>query len=87
MGIWLPWRQYTRNSWPNASTKKSHLNSFGIRTPGPSTIREANIPDINNRLARIKEAREEAQHALKQVQEKMIRKQSSKASKLEIKYG
>jgi len=35
--------------------------------------REANIPDINSQLAHIKEAREEAQHALKQVQEKMIK--------------
>jgi len=36
---------------------------------------------------RIKEAREKAQHALKQAQEKMIKETKFKASKLEIKYG
>jgi len=44
--------------------------------------REANIPDINNRLARIKEAREEAQRALKQTQEKMIKETRFKGFEL-----
>src|SRR5712672_1848800 len=72
--FWLPLAQYTRNSWPNASTKKSPFELIlGYVPLAHQPSREANIPDINNRLARIKEAREEAQHALKQTQEKMIK--------------
>src|SRR5712672_2476426 len=72
--FWLPLAQYTRNSWPNTSTKKSPFELIlGYVPLAHQPSREANIPDINNRLARIKEAREEAQHALKQVQEKMIK--------------
>jgi len=72
--FWLPLAQYTWNSWPNASTKKSPFELIlGYVPLAHQPSREANIPDINDRLARIKEAREEAQHALKQVQEKMIK--------------
>src|SRR5712671_4923814 len=72
--FWLPLAQYTWNSWPNASTKKSPFELIlGYVPLAHQPSREANIPDINNRLARIKEAREEAQRALKRTQERMIK--------------
>src|SRR5712672_1802693 len=72
--FWLPLAQYTRNSWPKASTKKSPFKLIlGYVPLAHQPSREANIPNINDRLTRIKEAREEAQHALKQAQEKMIK--------------
>jgi len=72
--FWLPLAQYTRNSWPNALTKKSPFELIlGYIPLAHQPSREANIPDINNRLACIKEAREEDQCTLKQAQEKMIK--------------
>src|SRR5712672_3795660 len=81
--FWLPLAQYTRNSWPNASTKKSPFELIlGYVPLAHQPSREANINDINDRLTRIKEAREEAQLALKQVQEKMIKETRFKGFKI-----
>jgi len=47
--FWLPLAQYTRNSWPNASTKKSPFELIlGYVPLAHQPSREANIPDINN---------------------------------------
>jgi len=84
----LPLAQYTWNSWLNTSTKKSPFELIlGYVPLAHQPSREANIPDINDRLSRIKEVREEAQHALKQVQEKMIKEMGFKGFKIGNKYG
>src|SRR5712672_1562465 len=72
---WLPLAQYTRNSWPNASTKKSPYELILGYTPlahQPSRNTTA-VPDLNERIQLVKEAREQAQEALKQTQEAMIK--------------
>src|SRR5712672_2582604 len=71
---WLPLAQYTRNSWPNASTKKSPYELILGYTPlAHQPIRETTVPDIDTRMQLIKDAREQAQDALKQTQENMVK--------------
>src|SRR5712672_3410425 len=71
---WLPLAQYTQNSWPNASTKKTPYELIlGFTPQAHQPDREASIPDINNRVSRIKEAREEARAAITKTQQKMIK--------------
>ena len=71
---WLPLAQYTHNSWPNASTKKAPFELIlGFTPQAHRPDREANIPDINERVSRIKEAQEEAQAAITRTQQKMIK--------------
>jgi len=72
---WLPLAQYTRNSWPNASTKKSPYELILGYTP---LVHQPNqtmtsIPDIKTRMKAIKNAREQAQEALKRTQEVMVK--------------
>src|SRR5712672_4164980 len=77
---WLPLAQYTRNSWPNASTKKSPYELILGYTPlahQPSRDTTA-IPDLNTRIQLIKEAREQAQEALKRMQEAMVKESKFK---------
>jgi len=72
---WLPLAQYTRNSWPNASTKKTPYELILGYTPlahQPSRD-TATIPDIDTRMKLINNAREQAQEALKQTQATMIK--------------
>src|SRR5712672_160342 len=71
---WLPLAQYTQNSWPNASTKKTPYELILGYTPlAHQPIRNTTVPDINTRMQLIKDAREQAQDALKQTQEHMIK--------------
>jgi len=71
---WLPLAQYTRNAWPNASTNKTPFELIlGYIPLAHQPSRDANIPDITNQLSRIKEVREDAQQALKRVQDGMIK--------------
>src|SRR5712672_2261482 len=72
---WLPMAQYTRNSWPNASTKKTPYELILGYTPlVHQPARDmATIPDIDTRMKLISNAREQAQEALKQTQETMIK--------------
>src|SRR5712672_693497 len=72
---WLLLAQYTRNSWPNASTKKTPYELILGYTPlAHQPIRDtATIPDIDTRIKLINNAREQAQEALKQTQETMIK--------------
>src|SRR5712672_1187575 len=77
---WLPLAQYTRNSWPNASTKKSPYELILGYTPlahQPSRDTTA-VPDLNARIQLIKEAREQAQEALKRTQEAMVKESKFK---------
>src|SRR5712672_724149 len=77
---WLPLAQYTWNSWPNASTKKSPYELILGYTPlahQPSRDTTA-VPDLNARIQQIKEAREQAQEALKRTQEAMIKESKFK---------
>jgi len=52
--------QYTRNSWPNASTRKPLQTNFGIHPTGTPTVRDTTVPDIDTRMQLIKDAREQA---------------------------
>jgi len=72
---WLLLAQYTRNSWPNASTKKTPYELILGYTPlaHQPTRDTATIPDIDTRMKLINNAREQAQEALKQMQETMIK--------------
>src|SRR5712672_194281 len=71
---WLPLAQYTRNSWPNASTKKTPYELILGYTPlAHQPVRDTTVPDIDTRMQLIKDAREQAQEALKQTQENMIK--------------
>jgi len=71
---WLPLAQYTRNSWPNASTKKTPYELILGYTPlAHQPVRDTTVPDIDTRIQLIKNAREQAQEALKQTQENMIK--------------
>src|SRR5712672_3596755 len=82
--VWLPLAQYTRNSWPNASTKKSPYKLILGYTPlahQPSRD-TTGIPDLNARIQSIKEAREQAQEALKHTQEAMIKESKFKGFKI-----
>src|SRR5712671_102828 len=71
---WLPLAQYTRNSWPNASTKKSPYELILGYTPqAHQPNRDTTVPDIETRMKTIQDAREQAQAALKQAQEGMVK--------------
>jgi len=71
---WLPLAQYTHNSWPNLSTKKAPFELIlGFTPQAHQPDREASIPDINDWVSHIKEAREEAQVAITKTQQKMIK--------------
>src|SRR5712675_629326 len=71
---WLPLAQYTRNSWPNASTKKSPYELILGYTPlAHQPNRDTTVPDIDKRMKTIQDAREQAQAALKQTQESMVK--------------
>jgi len=71
---WLPLVQYTKNSWPSATTKKAPFDLIMGYTPQvhqPS--RTSDIPTLNQRLRSIKEAREAAQEAQRKAQESWIK--------------
>jgi len=71
---WLPLAQYTHNSWPNLSTKKVPFELIlGFTPQAHQPDRDADIPDINTWVSRIKEVREEAQVAITKTQQKMIK--------------
>jgi len=71
---WLPLAQYTRNSWPNASTKKIPYELILGYTPlAHQPNRDTTVPDIDTRMRTIQDAREQAQDALKQAQENMVK--------------
>jgi len=71
---WLPLAQYTKNSWPSATTKKALLDLLIGYTPCVhQPTRLTDIPTLEKRLTNIKEAREAAQEAQHKVQNSWIK--------------
>jgi hypothetical protein len=71
---WLPLAQYTKNSWPSATTKKAPYDLLIGYTPRiHQPRRKSDIPAIETRLQNIKEAREAAQEAQRKAQESWIK--------------
>ena len=71
---WLPLAQYTHNSWPNATTKKTPFELIMGHTPHvhqPTCI--STSPSVNDRLRQIMEFRQQAKNAIKQAQELITR--------------
>jgi len=61
---WLPLAQYTKNSWPSATTKKAPFKLIMGYTPRVhQPDRQSDIPTLDKRLNNIKEARQAAQEA------------------------
>jgi hypothetical protein len=71
---WLPLAQYTKNSWPSATTKKSPFDLLIGYTPTVhQPTRTTDIPTLNQRLDSIKETRQAAQEAQRKAQESWIK--------------
>jgi len=71
---WLPLAQYTKNSWPSATTKKAPFDLLVGYTPCiHQPTRSTNIPTLEKCLTNIKEAREAAQEAQCKVQDSWIK--------------
>jgi len=71
---WLPLAQYTKNSWPSATTKKAPYDLLIGYTPKiHQPRRNTDIPAVEDRLTSIKEAREAAQEAQCKAQESWIK--------------
>jgi hypothetical protein len=86
---WLPIAQYTKNSWPHATTGKTPFDLLIGYTPqAHQPTRTPTLPDIDSRLAAIQEARTAAQEAVRKVQERLTKGvHSFKGYKKEKKYG
>ena len=71
---WLPLVQYTKNSWPSATTKKAPFDLImGYMPQVHQPSRTSDIPTLGQRLKSIKEAREAAQEAQCKAQETWIK--------------
>jgi len=71
---WLPLAQYTKNSWPSATTKKTPFDLLIRYTPQiHQPTRSSNLPTFEQHLSAIKEARNAAQEAQRKVQESWIK--------------
>ena len=71
---WLPMVQYTKNSWPSATTKKTPFDLLIGYTPSVHQLtRNSNIPTVNQRLDSIKEARQATQEAQHKAQESWVK--------------
>ena len=71
---WLPLVQYTKNSWPSATTKKTPFNLLIGYTPQIyQPTRTTDIPSMKERLITIEEARKAAQEAPRKEQESWIK--------------
>jgi hypothetical protein len=71
---WLPLVQYTKNSWPSATTKKAPFNLLIGYTPSVhQPTRTTDILTLNQQLFSIKEARQAAQEVQHKVQETWIK--------------
>ena len=71
---WLPLAQYTKNSWPSATTKKTPFDLLIGYTPQiHQPTRSSNLPTFEQRLSAIKEARNAAQEAQCKAQESWIK--------------
>jgi Integrase zinc binding domain/Chromo (CHRromatin Organisation MOdifier) domain len=71
---WLPIAQYTKNSWPHATTKKMPYDLILGYTPtAHQPTRQTDIPDLNKRIKDTQLARKEAQEAMSKAQERLIK--------------
>src|SRR5487761_1339764 len=71
---WLPLAQYTRNSWPSSTTKKSPyelLIGYVPQAHQPSRI--PSLPSIQERLKEIQKARSAAQEAMHKEQDRLTK--------------
>jgi hypothetical protein len=70
---WLPLAQYTKNSWPSATTKKTPFNLLIGYTPCiHQPTRKTNVPSLKEQLSHISEARSAAQEAQHKAQDSWI---------------
>jgi hypothetical protein len=70
---WLPLAQYTKNSWPSATTKKTPFDLLIGYTPQiHQPTRKTNVPLLEQRLSLISEARSTAQEAQHKAQDSWI---------------
>jgi len=71
---WLLLAQYTKNSWPSATTKKTPFDLLIGYTPQiHQPTRKTDIPSLEQRLLSIDEARKAAQEAQHKAQESWIK--------------
>ena len=71
---WLPLAQYTKNSWPSATTKKTPFDLLIGYTPQiHQPTRSSDLPTIEQRLSAIKEVRNATQEAQRKAQESWIK--------------
>jgi len=71
---WLPIAQYTKNSWPSATTKKAPFDLLVGYTPRVhQPTRSTDIPTLEKHLTNIKEAREATQEAQRKAQDSWIK--------------
>ena len=71
---WLPLAQYTKNSWPSATTKKTPFDLLIGYTPQiHQPTRKTNVPSLEQQLSAINEARSAAQEAQRKVQDSWIK--------------
>jgi hypothetical protein len=70
---WLPLTQYTKNSWPSATTKKTPFDLLiGYIPQIHQPTRKTNIPLLEQRLSLITEARSAAQEAQHKAQDSWV---------------
>jgi hypothetical protein len=72
--MWLPLAQYTKNSWPSATTKYTPFDLLIGYTPQIHQLtRKTNVPSLEQRLSTINEARSAAQEAQKKAQDSWVK--------------
>ena len=71
---YLPMAQYTKNSWPSATTKKAPFDLLIGYTPSVhQPERKSSIPTLDERLSDIETARKAAQEAQRKAQETWVK--------------
>jgi len=71
---WLPLAQYTKNSWPSATTKKTPYDLLIGYTPQVhQPTRKTTIPSLEEQLSSIEETRKATQEAQRKAQESWIK--------------
>jgi Integrase zinc binding domain len=71
---WLPIAQYTKNSWPHATTKKTPYNTILGYTPiAHQLLRETDIPTLDKHIDNVQLARKQAQEAMSKAQEGLVK--------------
>src|SRR5579863_9755236 len=71
---WLPLAQYTHNSWPLSTTKKTPLELIlGYTPPVHQLLRSMEVPSIQERMNKIAELQSSAQEALQKAQNNLLK--------------